>query len=586
MSTDHKPFFKKNKTGQGSAGHLLYAVDEQPPQWISALMGLQMVLLIVGPITVTPIVVARMAGIDPVQYSWIIFASLVASAIGTFIQVRRFGVVGSGYLLFIGTSGTFIACALSAAQVGGMALVATMAVLSAPLQILFGFFLGPLRRIITPVVGGVVIMLIVVSILGIALELMAGQPGEAGRDTDCMLVSAGTLAFVLVIAIFGNKTLRLWSLIIGIFGGTLLAMLLGITDFSQVAQSRWIGLPQGSWPGFYLEFTPEFLSIYLAFALVTIVGAVETLGDSMAIQHISERNFRKIKYERVQGAIYADGIANAVAGALGTLPNTTYSNAISAVELTGVSARRVGYYSALFLFLLAFSPKVASFIASIPSPVVGVFLFLLLAMLFVTGIKLAASQGLSYESGIVIGVSFWVGYSFQNELFFPHLIPDYLAPLFGNGMAVGGLTAIFLSMLFNLKPAGQAKLILERRLEQIDKLQSFINEYAAARRIPSYQLQKLHLTAEELFTHLCTSKKFTSPSLQINIRKENANLQVEFIDSSATRDLDHEVEDLQTDSGTIDPDQIGLLLLGRFASNIRHITIGGINYISYDLSDD
>ncbi len=210
-------------TSQSSRpGNLLYAVDEHPPEWISAFAGLQLILLIVGPITVTPLVVARMAGIDPAEYSWIIFASLLASGIGTFIQIKRFGPVGSGYLLFIGSSGSFIACAIAAAQIGGMALVATMAVLSAPLQILFGWFLGPLRKIITPVVGGVVIMLIVVSVLGIALDLMSGA-GKEGSDANYLLVSAGTMIVILCLAIFGNKFLRLWSLIIGLLVGTLIA---------------------------------------------------------------------------------------------------------------------------------------------------------------------------------------------------------------------------------------------------------------------------------------------------------------------------------------------------------------------------
>ncbi len=579
---------KKSRDGivnnKAMPGRLLYAVDERPSEWISALMGLQMVLLIVGSVTVTPIVVARMAGIDPAQYSWIIFASLVASAIGTFIQVRRFGAVGSGYLLVIGSSGAFIACALSAAQVGGMALVATMAVLSAPLQILFGFFLGSLRRVITPMVGGVVIMLIVVSILGIALDMMTGN-GDQKYDSQHLIISAGTMAIVVVMAVFGSRAIRLWSLMIGIFAGIIIAASLGMTDFSQVREVSWIGLPQGSWPGFYIELTPEFFSIYLAFALVTIVGAVETLGDSMAIQQISERNFRKIKYERVQGAIYADGIANAVSGAMGTLPNTTYSNAISAVEMTGVSARRVGYYVAGFLFLLAFSPKLAAAISSIPSPVMGVFLFVLLAMLFVTGIKLAASQGLNYESGIVIGVSFWMGYTFENDFFFPHLIPEYLTPFLGNGMAVGGLTAIMLSLLFNLKPAGQASFVLNRNLSDYPRLQNFINEYSKSRRIPPRQLQHLQLTVEELFVYLCASEKFSSPRLHVNLRKVEETLQVEFIDSSQARDLDHEIEDIQTRDGAVDPEEMGLQLLGRFARNIRHITIGGINYISFELPD-
>lgn len=578
---------RKKKSDNFSAnasrpGSILYAVDERPPEWISALSGFQLLLLIVGPITVTPLVVARMAGINPVEYSWIIFASLLASGIGTFIQIRRFGAVGSGYLLFVGTSGTFIACALAAAQTGGMALVATLAVLTAPLQLLFAWFLGPLRRIITPVVGGVVIMLIVVSILGISLDLMSGQGQEAG-GTDHLLVSVGTLVVILLLAVFGNKFLRLWSLVIGLCVGTAIAMFMGIEDFSSMAGSSWIGLPQGSWPGFAFDFGPQFISLYLTFALVTVVGAVETLGDAMAIQSISRRNFKKIDYEAVQGAIYSDGISNAIAGALGTLPNTTYSNAISAVELTGVTARRVGYYVAGFLILLAFSPKVAALIASIPSPVVGVFLFVLLAMLFVTGIKLAASQGLSYDNGIIIGISFWTGFAFHNESFFPHLIPESLAPFLGNGMAVGGLMAILLSIFFSLKPKGQASFVLERNLTQISRLHNFIDEYASAKNIPPYQVQRLQLTAEELFAHLCVSREFTSRRLHISFSRENDSIQVEFIDHSMIRDLDFEVEDLQKKDGMVDPEEFGLLLLGKFARSIRHLTIGGVNYISYEL---
>ncbi len=325
------------------------------------------------------------------------------------------------------------------------------------------------------------------------------------------------------------------------------------------------------------------MSLYLTFVLVTIVGAVETIGDGMAIQHISQRDFRKINYERVQGAIYADGLSNAIAGALGTIPNTTYSNAISAVELTGVTARRAGYYVAGFLCLLAFSPKLASLIVAIPSPVVGVYLFVLLAMLFVTGIKLAASHGLNYESGIIIGVSFWVGFSFQNDFFFPHLIPEFLSPFVSNGMAVGGLTAIFLSILFYLKPAGRAGFNLQRDLSEVSRLHVLVNEYSQTRKIPPDQLQRLQLTTEELFTHLCAAEKFTAPQMRINLHGENDSIHIEFIDSSRIKDVDFEVENLREADGLVDPEELGLLLLSRYARNLRYITIGGVNYITYDL---
>ncbi|TYT75484.1 uracil-xanthine permease family protein [Desulfobotulus mexicanus] len=568
-----------------STSPLLYAVDEAPPEWMSVFLGVQMVVLVLAPIAVTPIVVARMAGIDPGEYGWIIFASLLASGIGTMIQVRRFGVVGSGYFLVIGSSGSFIACGLAAAQMGGMALVATMAVLSAPLQLFFAWFLGPMRRIITPLVGGVVIMLIVVSVLGISLDMMANTSSSA-PSLYSFWVSAATLAVIMGLAVFGNRHLRLWSLVIGLLVGTLVAAGLGLTDFSTVGQSPWLGLPKGQWQGFALDFRPEWIGLYLAFVMVTIVGSVETLGDGMAIQRISERNFRKVDYERVQGAMYADGVANAVAGALGTLPNTTYSNAIAAVQLTGVASRRVGLYVAIFLGLLAFSPKISALITAIPSPVVGAFLFILLAMLFVTGIQLAASEGLNYESGVIIGVSFWMGYVFQNRLFFADLMPVWLEPFLNNGIAAGGLFAIVLSLLFQMKPAGRARRVFSRQTAAMTDLQDFINEYAAVRRIPVQALQRLHLTAEELFMHLCGSQAFKGPELQVLLHFSDGRIHVEFVEVSDLKDLDFMVEEAGERVHSLDPDLLGLRILDRFASGLRHLRIGGVNYISYHLAVD
>src|SRR5690606_8495151 len=142
------------------------------------------------------------------------------SGVTTVIQVASVGRVGSGYWLFMGTSGAFIACSLAAAQLGGMRLVATMCGLSAPIQIFFGRYLGLFRKIITPQVGGVVIMLIVVSVLPIALKLMNGVPGSnAGKNLTLGLLTVGV---VVVLMIFGNKHIRLWSPIIGIISGGLM----------------------------------------------------------------------------------------------------------------------------------------------------------------------------------------------------------------------------------------------------------------------------------------------------------------------------------------------------------------------------
>ncbi|MCC5835028.1 MAG: purine/pyrimidine permease [Opitutales bacterium] len=559
---------------------LLYAVDERPPEWMSILLGFQYVLMIVTPILVTPLVVTRAAGLSADEVSWILFASLLASGISTYIQIRRFGKVGAGYLLFIGTSAAFVACSLAAVEVGGMALVATMAVLSAPLQILFGWFLGPLRNIITPLVGGVVIMLIVVNVMPISLNVMAGDPEfPAVRN---MQVAGITVLIIIALAIFGNARVRLWSPMIGIASGTLVAAVFGIVDFSSVRSADWIGLPAGSWQGFHLEFTAEVFSIYLTFALITLIGAVESLGDSMAIQQVSTRNFRKIDYERVQGGLYADGVGNAIAGALGTLPNTTYSNAISVVELTGVAARRVGMYAAGFLALLAFFPKIGALINSIPSPVVGAFLFVLVSMLFVTGVKLATSEGFNYKTGVIIGISFWTGYAFQSQLVFPDLIPDTLATFLNNGMTMGGLTAIALSFLFTLRPSGGARCNLPCRAEDLPQLQAFIDRYADKQKLNSSQKHNLHLTAEELFLHLSESTD-RPDSLAVLLNLDESKIVVEFVDRTITDDLDIALEKLDQKAEPATPDELGLLLLGKLAKNMRHMKIGGVNYIRYEV---
>lgn len=561
---------------------LVYAVDERPPEWMSILLGFQYVLMIVTPILVTPLVVTRAAGLDAADVSWILFASLLASGISTYIQIYRVGKVGAGYLLFIGTSAAFVACSLAAVEIGGMALVATMAVLSAPLQILFGWFLGPLRNIITPLVGGVVIMLIVVNVMPIAMNVMAGDPSFPA--TANMQVAAATLLIIVALMVFGNASVRLWSPMIGIAAGTAVSALAGITDFSVVRDAAWIGLPAGSWQGFHLEFTAEVLSIYLTFVLITLIGAVESLGDSMAIQQVSTRNFRKINYERVQGGLYADGVGNAIAGALGTLPNTTYSNAISVVELTGVAARRVGLYAAGFLVLLAFFPKVGAVINAIPSPVIGAFLFILISMLFVTGVKLATSEGFNYKTGVIIGVSFWTGYSFQSQLVFPDLIPDSMAVFLHNGMTMGGITAIVLSLLFTLRPSGSARLDIPCKAESFPQLQSFIDGYAERQKLGKQQNHNLQLTAEELFLHLCETSD-RPDKLAVLLHRDESRIVVEFVDRTITDDLDIAIEKLEQKAEPAEPDELGLLLLSKLAVNMRHLKIGGVNYIRYEVAE-
>ena len=139
-----------------------FAVDEVPPHLLAAGLGLQVVMLIIASIALTPIVVLRAAGVDIERASWAIFAALLVSGLTTMLQARPLGRFGAGYVLFMGTSGAFIAVGISAVIDGGLPLLMTLVVVSSLFQWYFANRLSTLRRIVTPTVGGTVIMLIAV----------------------------------------------------------------------------------------------------------------------------------------------------------------------------------------------------------------------------------------------------------------------------------------------------------------------------------------------------------------------------------------------------------------------------------------
>ena len=133
--------------------------------------------------------------------------------------------------------------------------------------------------------------------------------------------------------------------------------------------------------------------------MVTLVGAMDTLGDSIAIQRVSWRKPRAIDFRSIQGAIGADGVGNLLSGLAGTVPNTTYGMSIAVAELTGVAARRIGICVGAVFVVFAFLPKFVSLLVAIPGPVVAAYYVIIVAVIFVFGMKILLSEGLDPPKG-------------------------------------------------------------------------------------------------------------------------------------------------------------------------------------------
>lgn len=558
-----------------------YEVNDAPPQRVAAALGLQSVALILAGIVLTPLIVLRAAGVEAGYAPWAVFMAMLVSGITTVIQAVRVGRIGAGYVLFMGTSGAFISVAVTAIQTGGLDLLMSLIVVSSLIQFPLAHNLGLLRRIITPAVGGTAIMLIAVTVMPIAFSMLSQVPQRDGVDADgAPLAAVATLAVILAISIFGARRWRLWSPLFGVLVGYAVASVFGIVDVGKVAGADWIGLPAFAWPGFDLSFGADFWGLLPAFVIVTVVGAIETFGDGMAIQRVSWRKPRAVDFRAVQGAVYADGLGNLLSGLGGTLPNTTYSTSVAVVDMTGVAARRVAVWGGAFLVCLAFSPKLAQAILSIPSPVAGAYIVVLLLLLFMHGLKLVTEDGLTYEKTLVVGFGFWLGVGFQSKAIFQDYLPGWAASLLGNGMTAGTIAAILLTLLFGLKERGRKRLEVPLAAAEIAKVQDFLQEVARAAGWDKPAINRLHLAAEEtLVVMLERSQPDEQRKLRLDARPDEGTIVLDFVSASQSANLEDELLHFAKGEAAAE-DALSFRILASIVEELRHQQYHGTDFVT------
>lgn len=559
---------------------LRYAVDENPPHLMSALLGFQVVCLIIGGIALTPVILLQATG--TMQFAtWVVFAALMVSGATTVLQARPIGPFGAGYSLFMGTSGAFIAVSMAAVEAGGLPLLATLVVVSSLFQFALSMRLGALRRIVTPAVGGTVVMLIAVAVFPIAFSLLEKTPAHfTGPGHIAPLVSTVTFVIIVGICLFGSGQMRLWGPLIGLVVGWGVAYFTGLISLESVQAAVWIGLPDAAWPGFDLSFSAAFWLLLPGFIICTIVGALETFGDGLAIQGLSHRRSGPPNFKVVQGAVNADGVGNLLSGLAGTLPNTTYSTSLSVVELTGVASRRVGAYGGVVLLLLAFCPKLSALMQTVPPPVTAPFLVVLLVLLFAHGVRLVVSEGFGYEEGVLMGLAFWLGSGFQGQAVFSSHLPDWAHRLLDNGMTTGGLVALAISVMLSLKRPSMKKLRVPPEAASLIRIREFLEADPCVARLPASPKNRLELAVEEAFVFLVDKLGDAEAGRQIDVlfRARPGEVEVEFVSAPGDENVEGALRALEnTPSGTVHDAR--LRILDSVADELKHMQFHGADYL-------
>ena len=564
-------------SGSGPAGGagLRYEADERIPSTLALGLGLQLAVLCVAIPILIPTAVMRIGGAGDSYLTWAVFAAVAISGVTTALQAIRFGRIGGGHMLVMGSSAAFIGVSITAVAKGGPAMLATLVVFAAIFQLLLSARLASFRQFLTPAISGTVIMLVPVPVMPIVFRMLDDVP-DGSPAHAAPLVALVTILAILGISMKGTAMLRLWAPIIGVVAGTAIAAFFGLYDLDRIAAAPWIGLPGVAIPGFDLEFGPVFWALLPAFLLTAVIGSIRAISSSLVLQRVSWRRHQPVDFRAVQGTVGVEGVSNLLCGVAGTVPNATFSLSAPLIEITGVAARTVAIATGAIFLVLAFLPKALAVVLAIPGPVVAAYLLVLVALLFMVGIGMTMQDGMDTSKGLIVGISFWLGVGFQNGAIFPEFVSDFAGGIFANGITSGGLAAILMTLIVDLSGSRPARMETGFAVSALPEIRDFLNRFAARNGWDDAMANRLDAAAEEtLLTLLRPDKESGSPDrprrLRLSASKGEVGAVLEFVVAPGEENVQERMAVLAAGGEETPIEQeVSLRLLRHLASSVRH----------------
>lgn len=435
---------------------LIYQLNERPPLPQTLFAAIQHLLAMFVAVITPSLIICQALGVPADQTNTIISMSLFASGLSSFIQIRTFGPIGSGLLSIQGTSFNFLGPIIGAGlalKAGGADIATMMAAIFGTIlvasfaEILLSRVLQFAQRIITPLVSGIVVTLIGLTLVQVDLVSIGGgysalSDGSFG-SLDKLALAGTVLALIVILNRARNPYIRVASIVIAMLVGYIMAYLLGMVDTTQRPQSSLIALPIPMQYGLSFDW-----SLFIPLVLIFLITALEAIGDITATSEVSGEPVKGPVYmKRIKGGVLADGINSALAALLNSFPNSTFSQNNGVILLTGVASRYVGYFIAAMLMLLGLFPGVASFVQLIPEPVLGGATIVMFGTIAAAGVRIISRVELDRRAILIMALSFSMGLGIAQKPEILQFMPEIIKSIFSSGVAAGGITAILLNLL-------------------------------------------------------------------------------------------------------------------------------------------
>lgn len=421
---------------------ILYPVDSKPPFGLTLLLATQHLLAALGGIIAVPLVIGNVLNLPAADIIVLVNAALLVSGIVTIIQCQGIGPIGLRLPSVMGTSFTFVAAALAIGfSEHGVAGIMGASLVGSLVMIIGSFFMPYVRKLFPPVVTGVVVMMIGLSLIPVAVDWFAGgQRGDAHYAEPANLAMATfVLVLVVVLVQWGKGIFSAAAIVIGMMVGYVVALALGWINFENIKSADVVAIPQP------LHFGLAFpISGIIGMSIAYLVTIVESSGNFLALGNATQT---EISGKHLRGGVLCDGLGSAFAAIMSTTPFSSFAQNIGVISLTGVASRYVVTIMGCLLVLAGIFPWFGALIVSIPSPVLGGAGLMMFAMIIAAGIQMLDKVERSKRNGLIIAISIGCGLAVTTRPELLDKLPSFVKEVFGSGITVGSLFALILNLI-------------------------------------------------------------------------------------------------------------------------------------------
>lgn len=445
-------------SSQHSQDHLdlVYGLNDRPKPLIAFLAAFQHLLAIIVPIVTPGLLICLALGVSRTETNMILSMSLVISGIATFLQCKKVGPFGAGLLIVQGTSFNFIGPIIGI----GSAMVAAGTPVNQVMAAIFGVVIAGsfiemgvsqilpwVKRLITPLVTGIVVLLIGLTLIKEGLISMGGgyqaMQDHTFASADNLIMSCTVLAIIVVL----NRIRVVWikssAILIALVSGYILAGFMGHLDFSGIKDAPLVQIPTPM--HFGLSFS---WGLFIPMAFIYLVTSLEAIGDVTATSKLSNQPVNgPVWMQRIKGGVLVNGANSLLAGLFNTFPSSVFAQNNGVIQLTGVASRYVGIWIAILLILLGLFPAVGGVIQAVPQAVLGGAVMVMFGAVAASGINILSSVHLDRRALLIIAISLALGLGVAQVPQILEHLPELFKNIFSSGVATGGIAALILNVV-------------------------------------------------------------------------------------------------------------------------------------------